>query len=497
MELTKPLDGELLRLKEEICKYAIEYGLDFYEVIFEVCDYDTINVLASLGGFPSRYPHWRFGMQYDQMYKGYAYGLQKIYEMVINTKPCYAYLLNVNDTVDQKIVMAHVYGHADFFKNNYWFKSTNRNMMDVMANHGSKIRRYSDLHGQDRVEDFIDKVLSLENLLDVNVLYENIDAQNASIYREQDREKNKDRIFDDGRSQALKSFMSSKLGKVHEEAVHSNEVTIKEERINRPRDIMSFLLENAPIEEWESDIIGILREEAYYFLPQRITKIMNEGWASYWHSTIMTQKALRASEVIHFADHHAGVMAMSRRQLNPYKVGLELFRDIEFRWNTGRFGKDYNDCTDMRVRENWDTKANLGREKIFEVRKTHNDITFIDEFLTQEFCDRQQIFTYDYNPTTGRNEISSRDFRAIKSKLLLQLTNFGTPVIEVATGNYNNRGELLLRHVHHGVDLDLQYASETMKNIYYIWKRPINLSTMYDKKEVVFTFNGKEMKQTM
>jgi len=95
-----PITGELQKLREEIEGYAKGFGLDYYPVVFEVCDYDTINILASQGGFPSRYPHWRFGMEYDQMSKGYAYGMQKIYEMVINTDPCYAYLLNANHLVD-------------------------------------------------------------------------------------------------------------------------------------------------------------------------------------------------------------------------------------------------------------------------------------------------------------------------------------------------------------------------------------------------------------
>ena len=114
-----------------------------------------------------------------------------------------------------------------------------------------------------------------------------------------------------------------------------------------------------------------------------MTKIMNEGWASYWHSKIMTKHALDASEIIDFADHHAGVMAMSRQQINPYKIGIELFRDIEYRWNTGRFGKEYLECEDMNKKANWMIETNLWGEKIFEVRKTHNDITFIDEFFTQ------------------------------------------------------------------------------------------------------------------
>ena len=166
MSRTKQLSGKLKELNDEIYKYAIDYGLSFYDVIFEVCDYDTICILASQGGFPVRYPHWRHGMQYDQLSKGNTYGFQKIYELVINTSPCYAYLLSSNRIIDQKLVMAHVYGHADFFKNNCWFKPTDKNMMDVMANHGSKIRRYMEKYGTTKVEKFIDMVLSLENLLD-------------------------------------------------------------------------------------------------------------------------------------------------------------------------------------------------------------------------------------------------------------------------------------------------------------------------------------------
>lgn len=497
MMRTKPIDGALAELREEIEKYALEYGLDYHQVVFEVCDYDTINILAAQGGFPTRYPHWRFGMDYDQLSKGYAYGLQKIYEMVINTNPCYAYLLNANHWVDQKIVMAHVFGHADFFKNNYWFSNTDKNMMDVMANHGTKIRRYMDLHGQDAVEVFIDKVLSLENLLDPAVLFET-----AEVTRKREENLSDSDFVEpaDDRSAALKSFMRSK--KRNEPAVEAPKISKNvasgptSSRYISKRDVMLYLIEHAPLTEWQADILGILREEAYYFLPQRMTKIMNEGWASYWHSTIMTQKALKANEVIDYADHHAGVMAMSKKNINPYKIGIELFRDIEYRWDTGKFGKEYLECTNMEEKENWSKETNLGRAKIFEVRKSHNDITFIDEFFTQDFCERQQLFTYKYNARTGRHEIDSREFEEIKGKLLQSLTNFGTPVIEVASTNYENRGELLLSHVHQGVDLDLNFASETLKNIFYIWKRPVNISTFQEEVETIVSFDGKEIKSS-
>ena len=174
--------------------------------------------------------------------------------------------------------------------------------------------------------------------------------------------------------------MGSKLGQDETEVkkqIEENPLDKLDEKVRGSRDIMKFLMEYAPVEEWEADIIGLLREEAYYFLPQRITKIMNEGWASYWHSKILTNKALRSSEIFDYADVHSGVMAMNQQNINPYRIGIELFRDIEYRWDTGKFGKDYLECDNMAEKANWNKDTNLGREKIFEIRKSHNDITFI------------------------------------------------------------------------------------------------------------------------
>ena len=162
------LTPELARLNREIEQHAREYGLDFYETIFELLDFEEMNMVAAYGGFPNRYPHWKFGMEYERLNKSYAYGLHKIYEMVINNDPCYAYLLECNHLVDQKIVMAHVYGHCDFFKNNAWFARTNRKMIDEMANHGNRIRRYMDRFGSEEVENFIDYCLSVEDLIDIH-----------------------------------------------------------------------------------------------------------------------------------------------------------------------------------------------------------------------------------------------------------------------------------------------------------------------------------------
>src|SRR3982750_1754223 len=161
-----PFPDELLAAKKQIREQARSYGLDFFPTIFEMCDYEQMNQIAAYGGFPQRYPHWKFGMEYERLRKQHHYGLHKIYEMVINNDPCYAYLLECNHMVDQKIVMAHVHGHCDFFKNNIWFSKTNRKMMDTMANHATKIRKNIDRHGIDAVESFLALCFSIHDLTD-------------------------------------------------------------------------------------------------------------------------------------------------------------------------------------------------------------------------------------------------------------------------------------------------------------------------------------------
>jgi stage V sporulation protein R len=204
----------------------------------------------------------------------------------------------------------------------------------------------------------------------------------------------------------------------------------------------------------------------------------------------MTQKALSPSEVIDYAEHHSGTVAMSGARINPYKVGLELLRDIEMRWNTGRFGKEWEECEDLEVKKKWDKQLGLGRQKIFEVRRIHNDITFIDTFLTPEFCVDHKLFSFAWQEQAGVWYIDSRDFQKIKQRLLFSLTNFGKPWIYVVDGNYRNRGELLLMHQFNGVELRMDHASDTLVNLQFIWGRPVHLQTMVDNKPAMLSFDG-------
>jgi stage V sporulation protein R len=495
--------------QERIEAVARQAGLDFFPVLFEMLSYDQINEIAAYGGFPNRYPHWRFGMDYERLSKSNEYGLSKIYELVINNNPAIAYLLEGNSLTDQKLVMCHVYGHVDFFKNNFAFRSTdlnatgkvinpvlqgehykpNRKWVDRIANHGATVRRIIDRHGIDEVEKFIDNCLSLENLIDPYSPF--------MVRQDSSKEDDDPRPVEVPRLRA-KSYMDKFINP--EEYIQEQKAALeakqKDKRNKFPREpvqaVLWFLLNHAPLERWERAILAIIRDEAYYFSPQIQTKIMNEGWASYWHSKLMTEGVCTASEIVDYADNNAAVMATSPGQLNPYKLGVELYRSIEERWDRGQFGRAYEQCDDLDRKRNWDLRLGLGKEKIFEVRRLYNDVTFIDEFLTPEFAMDHKLFSFEWSKRHEQYEIATREFKKVKEKLLTQLTNLGNPFLYVEDANHDNRGELLLTHKHRGVDLRHDYAQAAMAALVRVWKRPVCLRTVSDNKPTLLRYDGKE-----
>ena len=240
-------------------------------------------------------------------------------------------------------------------------------------------------------------------------------------------------------------------------------------------------------------MLAIIRDEAYYFAPQGQTKIMNEGWATYWHSTIMTRHGIigrrRRDLLRRSLLRHAGQFA---QRLNPYKLGVELFRDIEDRWNRGCFGAEYRRLRRLRCQTRLEHGCGQGREKIFEVRRIHNDLTFIDEFLTLDFCRRNNMFSFGYNQDSGYYEIESREFQKIKQQLLFGLTNLGRPIIQVRDGNYKNRGELYLEHQFNGPELKISTAQDTLRNVHRLWNRPVHIETVLDGRVCVMSYDGAE-----
>ncbi len=468
---TTELSSELRAHMEAIKHKAREYGLDFFEVVFEVLDFETMNQIAAYGGFPIRYPHWRWGMEFEKLSKRDAYGLGRIYEMVINNDPCYAYLQESNSVLDQKLVMAHVYGHADFFKNNLWFSRTNRKMMDEMANHATRVRRHGERVGMERVERFIDDCLTIEHLIDPHSMF---------VKREDDGAPAQGSSFEPEKIPAkdyMHPFINPASELERQRAEHERRA--REQRSAVParptRDVLLFLMRHAPLEEWQQDVLSIIREEAYYFAPQAMTKVMNEGWATYWHSKLMTEHFVQATEIIDYAEQHSGVVYMAPGGFNPYKIGVELFKDIERRWDRGQHGAAWERLDSIGAKKAYDDKSMKGREKIFEVRRIYNDVNFIDEFLTPEFVERHRMYHYRRDPATGELRIVTRDFRKIKQTLLYQLTNMGQPFIYVVDANYRNRGELYLAHKWSGLEIEIARAVEVLRSLRRMWGRPVHL----------------------
>jgi stage V sporulation protein R len=489
------LSPELLDHMQRIKAKAIEYGLDFFEVVFEVLPFEVMNQIASYGGFPTRYPHWKWGMEFERLSKRDAYGLGRIYEMVINNDPCYAYLQESNAVTDQKLVMAHVYGHADFFKHNFWFAKTNRKMMDEMANHATRVRRHVDRFGQDVVERFIDACLCLENLIDPHSVYKaKVAAPRAQ--RSADGTEN----LDDGGFHAdklpAKDYMDPFINPQSEidrqrKAFEKKQTEVGKKFPAEPtRDVLLFLLKNAPLQEWQQDVLGIIRDEAYYYAPQGMTKVMNEGWATYWHSKLMTQHFLEAKEIVHYADQHSGVVHMPPGGFNPYKIGVELFKDIERRWDKGQHGHDWEAIEAIGEKERFDDKSMKGRAKIFEVRQIYNDVSFIDEFLTEEFVERHKMYQHKRDPQTGEVKVVSRDFNRVKQTLLHHLTNAGQPFVYVVDANYLNRGELYLAHKFSGLEVDAAKATEVLGALRIIWGRPVHLQTRINEDMHLLTLSA-------
>ncbi len=444
---SRTLTPDLRRLAQEIEAIARDAGLDFFEVVFETVDARDVNALAAYGGFPVRYPSWRFGMEYERLDKGYSWGLSKIYELVINNDPTYAYLVRSNSLMEQKLVMAHVFGHADFFKHNVWFGPTDRRMLDAMASHGTRIRRLIDQHGQDEVERFMDVALSLDTLIDPYLPLRRARGRElAAIERESRVER------------ARRSFEAALEG-------HAAAPPPPSARELPTFDLLGFLVEHAPLEPWQREVLRIVRDEAYYFLPQRLTKVMNEGWASFWHSRILTAGVLGVDEIIDFADCHSGATAAAPGQLNPYKLGIDLFRHAE------RKGLD-----------------------LFRLRRVHSDATFVDTVLDEEFAATSQLFLYQRNARSGKLEISSREFEPLKARILRDLTWGGAPQIELVDVEGGGRGELVLRHRHDGRDLQLAQAGQSLRQIARLWGAPVRLATLEEGQGRRVWSDGREVR---
>ena len=588
---------------------ATKLGLDPYPVRYWIVDHDEMNRLIAYGGFDRRYPHWRWGMAYDRQRKQDRYTGARAFEIVNNDNPAHAFLQASNSMADQKAVITHVEAHADFFANNEWFgrfseRRAGADEVDaaaMLARHARTIERHLDDPDVDRedVERWIDTVRCLMDTID----------QHRAYVAEGERTGSEDETDDtDGDVPSHLGISEAVTEAVFgdwDDADTDGDAIPGQSRI--ARDLLAYLRDNGKrydpdeeramaLEPWQRDVIDVIREEAYYFAPQRLTKVMNEGWAAYWESKMMGAEAFADDdEFLSYADHLSKVLGSSG--LNPYRLGLALWRHIENVTNRRAVVEallrvdgidaesidDYLDDSSVLERleppaeiqsitpdsldalENvseelidhealeaarageidverypWrvlstaglvrrhyslvepanrrvlskissaeidridrylldrdryasvddaldDLEFSAGWNRLLEVRESHNDVTFIEEFLTPEFVLENNLFTYEHSRATDGYHVASTDPEDVKRKLLLQFTNFGSPTVAVYDGNYDNAGELLLCHEFNGVDLDVEQARAVLERVFALWGRPVNLLTIrkeYDDHDV-------------
>jgi stage V sporulation protein R len=464
---------QLERSIAEITEIAQGFGLDFFPMRYEICPADIIYTFGAYG-MPTRFSHWSFGKAFHKMKTQYDLGLSKIYELVINSNPCYAFLLDGNTLIQNKLIVAHVLAHCDFFKNNVRFSKTNRDMVETMTATAERIRQYEMSHTTETVEEFLDAVLAIQEHVDPGLF---IDRRKVS-HNNSAKEK--------------KANPSTRRKTGYEDLWDMDPRDMKEN--NEPRfdkskpfperpekDIMWFIEEYSPsMEDWQRDIMSMLREEMLYFWPQLETKIMNEGWASYWHQRIIRELDLTSEETIEFAKLNSAVVQPSQQSLNPYYLGLKIFEDIEKRW----------DHPTKEEQERFGRKPNQGREKMFEVREFDSDTSFIRNYLTKDLVEDLDLYVFEKKGVEWK--ITDKAWENIRDQLVYSRVNGGFPYIVVQDGDYNRSGELYLRHHFEGIELDLKYLERTIPYVQKLWGKTIHLETQIEDKTVIFSFDGKK-----
>jgi stage V sporulation protein R len=456
----------------DIWEIAGRFGLDPFPVHFEMVP-ATIMYEFGAYGLPGRFSHWTHGRAYQQIKTMYDYGLSKIYELVINTNPAYAFLLENNSVLQNKLVAAHVLAHVDFFKNNRYFEDTNRSMLETVSINAERLRAYEFEHGTKEVERLLDAVLSIQEHIDPNPrLRKPLPPQADELKKRRQRDGRPATPFDD--------LLLLGQGEEPKPELDARKMPAEPEK-----DVLGFLAVHAPdLESWQRDILHIVHAEQRYFLPQMQTKIMNEGWASFWHARIMRELDLTESEYVEFARMHSSVLAPSKRNVNPYFVGMMLFEDIERRWDNPS-----DEERDMLGRT-----GGQGRAKVFEVRELDNDASFLRSYLTKELVEELDLYLYRLEGDTW--VIVEKNWQVVRDTILTGMTNFGQPYIVVEDGDYRGSRELYLRHAHEGDDLDLDYADKTLKHVHQLWSRPVHLETVVEGKPTVLTYDGQHGRAT-
>lgn len=453
---------------DAIRERVAEFGLDCYPQEFEVCDHNQMLGFMAYHGMPAHYPHWSFGKTYEKTKTMYDHGVSGLpYEMVINSNPCLGYLMRDNSLCLQILTVAHVYGHNDFFKRNFTFANTTRaeHTLSQFKMRADRVRDYEEdpSIGQERVETLIDAAHALS-----------MNCRRNPAIRKLDHEEQRQRRIEAAEPR------HDPFARLHSRPDYV-EPDLRQVPLEPEEDILLFIRDhNRHLEGWEQDLLTIIHEEAQYFLPQIETKIMNEGWASYWHHKIMNSLELPQEVYLEFLVRHNQVICPHPGSINPYHVGFKIWHDIERR---------FDDPTEAE-REAYGAPAMSGREKIFEVRESDRDASFLRRFLTEELMRELDLFEYE---PRGDNlvvtKVSDEDsWREVKETLIKTVGMNAQPVIRIYDADYGNNRALYLKHEHDARDLHIGYAEKTLGYLQQLWGHRVLLETLMKGKKTLLSY---------
>ncbi len=460
----RDLEGweEKIRVKVE------EFGLSCFDQEFEVCDHNQMLGYMAYSGMPSHYPHWSYGKSFEKLKTLYDYGVSGLpYEMVINSDPSLAYLMTDNSLCLQVLTIAHVYGHNDFFKHNFTFRTTRPELtLSRFKIHADRVRSYLEdpSIGIDKVEAILDAAHALSMQCRRNLAIKKLSLKEQ-----------RERLIEAARP--VPDAFEDLHQQEEYEAPDLNKVPVSPEA-----DLLLFIRDyNRKLSDWERDLLTIVHEALEYFLPQMETKIMNEGWASFWHREIMHSLDLPQELHLEFLVRHNQVVRPFPKGLNPYHLGLKVWDDIKRR---------HDDPTPEEI-EKYGKPTKTGIEAIFEVREVDRDASFLRRFLTEELMREMDMFEYEpRGEDLVISKVSDKDGWCKVKETLIQSVGLGTvPVIQIEDADYNQNRSLYVKHSHDGRDLQLEYAEKALSYMHRLWGREVVLETVVNGKRALLAYS--------
>jgi len=476
----------LQKYDEEISRIATNFGLTTYPNQIEVISAEQMMDAYSTVGMPVGYHHWSFGKQFlgvEQKYKRGHMGLA--YEIVINSNPCIAYLMEENSMTMQALVIAHAsYGHNSFFKNNYLFQTwTNADsIIDYLLFAKQYIMKCEQRHGEAEVEQLLDACHALMNY-------------GVDRYKRPTR----DTLFNEEQHQKEREeYLQSQVNDLWRTLPQDPEAkSATQEPVWPPEpqeNILYFLEKNAPLlQTWQREIIRIVRKIAQYFYPQRQTQVMNEGWATFWHYTLINQLydegLVTDGFMMEFLQSHTGVIYQPAFNhpfysgINPYTLGFTMFQDIrricenptdeDREWFPDLAGSDWLTSLDFAMRN-------------------FKDESFIAQYLSPKVMRDMKLFGILDDDQKEKYEVSAihddRGYKHIRHTLAEQY-NLGSREPNIQVYKVDRRGDraLTLRYEQHNRRSLNTDANEVLKHLQYLWGFDVKIETVGDNGDTEIT----------